>query len=1005
MVGREEATATGFRVTTPRRVARSTLVGRDGEIALLLQAMTSSRLVTLTGSGGVGKTRLALAAAHTDVVARLVPDGVAVAELAAVSDATLIADTVRVALGISEAPGHAATTAIIESVGAAAVLLVLDNCEHLSAAATELVDDLLDGCPQLRVLATSREPLAVGGEALWPVHPLPVPPAGAVACGVVTNSAAGQLFEQRARAVLPSFRLTDANAPSVARVCRRVGGLPLAIELAAARVRLLSVEQIAAGLSDVLGLLVGGARTTPARQQSLRATMDWSNALLNDSERTVFRRLGVFPGGFDLPAAQAIAAGGGVAAGELLEVLARLVDQSLLTAQPAGERVRYRLLSPIRDYAREQLAAAGEQATVAAAHLGFYAEMVERAEPLLSGPQQTDELDKLELDGNNLRSALRFAAESGSPPAGLRMAAGLVRLCVVRGHYREGRHWLDWAATADPSAPEPVRAKALLGSGQLAFLSCDYPAAVRRLEASLQLYRRLGDRPGIAMVLHGLGGVARERGRYARAEDLYRQSLQLAEADGARAQIAQARGYLGFLAWLQGDWPQAITETEQALQAFRQLGDGEGTVWSLLSLGTVAQYRDEYATAAELLEQAHRLAQRLGYREGVAWCLHELGLLALRCGDANAEQLLLDALSRHRDLGDRWRTASVLDDLAACVQTRGDHPRAVALLAAAAQVRTAIGTELAPCERADHHRVEAAARKHLAEEEFAAAWLHGQGVTLNELIAVPPVAPATSPARSATEPEGVRSSSTVRPLRIRLLGSCTVHRGEHLLTTADWGYGKPRELFFLLASSPALTKTNIGVALWPDLDGQQLRNAFHTALRDLRRAVGDPHWIRYAGGRYTLDRTREHSSDIEIFQEALATARRARPPEAALPHLKRAVAAYGGEFGPDLPDTDWVETRRSEFARAAAQALSDLGRLLANTRRYDEAAEVYRVAVTRDPLDEAAHRHLMTCLSHLGEVGQAARQYERLAERLHTELGVAPARETRDAYERLKLAD
>ena len=280
--------------------------------------------------------------------------------------------------------------------------------------------------------------------------------------------------------------------------------------------------------------------------------------------------------------------------------------------------------------------------------------------------------------------------------------------------------------------------------------------------------------------------MARERGRYARADALYRQSLELAESAGNSLQVAQARGYLGFLAWLQADWETAVTQTQQALQSFRKLGDGEGVVWSLLSLGTVAHYRDEHAAAAELLEQAYQLAQQLRYREGVAWSVHELGLLALSRGDAQAEPLLLDALSRHRALGDRWRTASVLEDLAACVQAHGDHHRTVALLGAAAQIRTVIGTELAPCERSNHSRVEAAARRHLPEEDFAASWLHGQGVTLDELITAPPTSPSASAALNAVEPgslsdpQGGSGIATAQRLRIRALGACTVHRGEHL---------------------------------------------------------------------------------------------------------------------------------------------------------------------------------------------------------------------------------
>lgn len=401
----------------------------------------------------------------------------------------------------------------------------------------------------------------------------------------------------------------------------------------------------------------------------------------------------------------------------------------------------------------------------------------------------------------------------------MRLATGLSRLCTVRGHYREGRQWLDWAATADPQAPAPPRAKALLGSGSLAFLQCDYPAAVRRLEAGLQLYRQIDDRTGVAAVLNVLGSIARERGRYARSEALYQESLQLVSADDDCPRMAQVHGYLGFTAWLQGHWEQAVTETEQSLAAFRDLGDEEGIVWALLSLGTVAQYQGANGRAAELLEQAHRMSGHLGYREGVAWSLHALGLLARRQQEARAEQLLLDALATHRELGDRWRTASVLEDLAGCAVDRGDDRRAVELLSAAAAIRTAIGTDVAPCEWADHERVETTARGRLAEQAFARAWAHGQNATLDELVArATEDAPLVEPAEPSRRPQRVRAvppPTHLQPLRIRALGACTVHCGEQLLTTADWGYGKPRELLFLLASSPPLSKSRSAARYGP----------------------------------------------------------------------------------------------------------------------------------------------------------------------------------------------
>ncbi|MGH8963528.1 MAG: BTAD domain-containing putative transcriptional regulator [Jatrophihabitantaceae bacterium] len=1013
MAGREGAAP--FRIDAALPRPRTPLVGRDDEAARALIALRGARLLTLTGPGGSGKTRLALsvaAAAAADVADRPDPQGaaprtdaVAWIELAGIAEAGLVAESVRAGLGVAESARLSPVEAISEAIRGAGVLLCLDNCEHVVTAVAELVDRLLDACPGLRVLSTSREPLAVEGEAVWPVSPLDVPRGEVGTASEVRATGSGRLFELRARAVSPTFELTDADAGAVARLCRRTGGLPLAIELAAARVRLLSVAQIANGMDDVARLHAGPSRTAPRRQQSLQATLDWSHELLSEPERIVFRRLGVFPGSFALDAAQAVASTETVAVDEVLDVLGHLVDRSLLTPQRWGEQVRYRLLAPIRSYARAQLASAGELDAAAAAHLTHYTDLAERIEPLLTGPRQTAELDRLELEGNNLRVALAFAAGCRPPSAlGLRMATSLWRLCAMRGHYREGRRWLDWAATVEMDAPAALRAKALLVSGSLAHLQCDYPAAVRRLEAALQRYRDLQDPGGVASALQVLGSVARERGRYARAESLHRESLQLADAEGDQLRIAQCHGYLGFAGWLQGNWQAATDECRQALAAFRRLGDGEGTAWSLLSLGIVAQYRGELGTAAELLGQTRELSERLGYREGLAWTAHQLGALALRREESSAAPLLLDALAAHRALGDSWRSASVLEDLAGVAQLGGDDRRAVALLAAATGLRTEIGTEMPPCERPDHDRVEAALRARLSAEDFARAWAHGHTATLDDLIAHPaadePVAVAPTP--RVTRP--VAHAAAPGQLRIRALGEATVCHGERQLTQGDWGYGKPRELLFLLVSSPPRSKAEVGHALWPNLSGSQLRNAFHTALRDLRRALGDPGWVVFAGGRYSIERAREHWCDLEIFEEALAAARQARPAPTALPHLQRAISAYGGDFGAGLPDTEWVQVRRAQLAQAFATVLGSAGRLLASAGRIPEAVEIYRRAVRHDPLDEAAHRRLMSALIHTGQAAQAAQVYEQLTGRLRDELGVAPAPETSAVYHRLERA-
>ena len=985
---------------------RTSLVGRDTAVAEVVAALEGSRLLTLTGPGGAGKTRLALAA--LDVVRRTGDRPgrqVRWTELGGVHAAALVAETVARTLGAPANAGSTPVDAIVDHLGQAEAVLAIDNCEHIVDACAALADELLDSCPGLRLLATSREPLGVAGEMVWPVPALSLPEVAGATAETVAASAAGQLFEQRARAIVPGFRLDAANADATARLCRRLDGLPLAIELAAARMRVLTVDQIVAGLDDACRLLVGGARTAPARQQTLRAALDWSHDLLTEPERVVFRRLAVFAGSFDLAAAEHVAAGGPIAAADVLDILSHLADRSLVSVQWATPSARYRMLATVREYGRERLAAAGGATSVRRAHLEHYCELAERVEPLLSGPDQVRELDRLETDGNNLRIALAFARAHGETRLGVRLAAALWRLCYLRGHYREGREWLDWAATADPEAPTGLRAKALRGGGSLAFLQCDYAAAVRRLEASLQLYRDLDDDAGVASVLQVLGSVAREQGRFQRAEALHRESLELFEAAGDSCGVAQAHGYLGFAAWLQQHWAEAAESCGRALREFRALGDAEGIAWSLISLGTVAQYQGEHDRADALLTEAQALAERASYPEGVAWARHELGLLTLRRGPGRtgrAEELLLDSLARHRELGDRWRTASVLADLASAALVADRPQRAGGLLGAAAAIREDIGTVVAPCERADNDAVEERARELLGPDAFSAEWSRGRESTIDDVLAaegqVLPSSP--EPAPDATGSGRERPAEGV-PLRIRMLGAAEVHLGDRQLHAADFGYGKPRELLWLLASTPRQTKEQIGLALWPDLAGGQLRNAFHTALRDLRRALGDPGWVVFNAGGYALDRSRDQWSDLHEFEASLAAARRARPAPDALPHLQRAIAAYGGDFLPEVVDLDWVDTRRGQLRRVYSAALGAAGRLLAASGRYAEAAEVYRTATEHDPLEESSHRHLMSCLVRMGEPARAARLYQDLCTRLRDELGIAPSAETTAVYDRL----
>ena len=1026
-------------LTTGRLPVRLTpLVGRDAELSAVTSALAGSRLLTLTGPGGTGKTRLALAAA-TETAARR---DVAWVELAPVTDPDLVAHTVAGRLGVPETPGLDPAAALARQLAARSagppILLVLDNCEHQAAAVAGLTEHLLAECPALSVLATSREPLAVEGERAWPVPPL-------------GDADAVRLFEDRARLVAPSFSITDANAGEIAGLCAKLDGLPLAIELAAARMRVLSVRQLAERLGDVFGVLTGGARSAPARHQTLRATLDWSHDLLTAEERTVFRRLAVFSGGFSLEAAERVTTFGGLDPGQGLDLLTRLADKSLIRV----EHERYHLLATIREYAADLLAAAGELAEARRAHLAYYAEFAERTGPRVERAAAAEleaELDSLDLERANLRAAGEFARETGDAIAALRIAGQLGRYAYLRGHYHEIRQWMDLAVTAGRDAPPELRAKALYGSGRLAHLQCDYEPAVRRLDAALLLYRSLGDTAGIASCLQALGSVAREQGRYARSAQLHAEGLELARTAGDAWAEASARSYLGFVSWLQGDFGRAIAECSAALTVFRSLGDVEGTAWSLLSLGVVARYQGDLQRSGALLRESLELSESIGFREGIAWCQEQLGLLALAGGAAaEAEAQLRLSFAAHRELRDRWRMASVLEGLAATeLAGRASHAtraaRAARLLGTAQAMREAIGTVLAPCERSQHDRSAGAAKTVLGDAAFEAAWQQGlrprdpnaaldEPASAGETAAPVPdagaaqgqPAPAAQPGPAAPQPAPATAPAARSPaasrrrrrpavdvpaqatpaaraggqLAVRALGTATVELDGVLLTAADWGYAKPRELLFLLATSPPLTREQLGAALWPELSRQQLGNALHTALRELRRALGDPEWVVYSGGRYSFNRMRRADCDVDTFEAALAAANRARPPAAALPDLQRAIAAYGGDFLAGMSAGDWAQARRGELRRRYETALFASGRLHAVAGRHAAAVTAFRRAIEHEPLNESAHRELMVCWEQLGETARAVRHYEELAALLRDEVGVPPAAETTALYQRL----
>jgi predicted ATPase/transcriptional regulator with XRE-family HTH domain len=715
----------------------TSFIGRERAVADLRTRLGGVRLLTLTGAGGCGKTRLALEVA-TGLLDRC-PDGVWLVELAGLADPALVPQAVAAAVGVRELPGRDLAGALLAALPGQRLLLVLDNCEHLLEACARLVDALLRSCPALRVLATSREALGVAGEVAWRVPSLAIPdPAVGTPPAALGQYEAVRLFVERAGAARPAFALTERNAPAVARICARLDGLPLALELAAARVTALSAEQLAARLDDRFHLLTGGGRAALPRQRTLRATIAWSHDLLSPPERALFARLAAFAGGWALEAAEAVGAGADLPPAEVLDALCRLVDQSLVAAEDSGDgAVRYRLPETIREYARERLEASGEAEAARGRHAAYYADLAETATAQVTRPRPGEWLDRLEAEHDNLRAALAYLVERGEVEPALRLGASLFAFWYARGHPSGARDLLAAVLALPVAEGQPAaRARALQWAGRAAYHQGDSAVSRRCYEERLAMMEHLGDRAGQAECLNFLGLLARERSDFAAAQGLFERSLALQRGVGDRHEIASLLTRLGENALYQGDEGAARTLLERGLALYQELGDDLGAGWSLRGLGHVAWATGDPAEACRLFEAALARHRAAGYgNDAVARSLHDLGGLALDAGDlATARARCTESLLLAEEAGSRATILLGLGDFAALAGARGEPARALRLAGAAAALRTVVDVALTPLERATAERAEQAARQALGDAA-AAAFAEGRAMPLEHAIA------------------------------------------------------------------------------------------------------------------------------------------------------------------------------------------------------------------------------------------------------------------------------
>ena len=676
----------------------SSFVGREKELAEVERLLEDSRLLTLTGSGGCGKTRLALAAAGE--LSEGFEEGVWLVELVPLTDPSLVPQAVAATLGVREQPGRSLTEMLSGYLGSKKLLLVLDNCEHLVEACAELAEALLRYCPELRVLATSREALGITGEVAWPVPSLSLPDLRRLPdIGSLPEYESARLFVERAVAVRPDFVLTEQNASAVAQVCYRLDGMPLAIEFAAARTTVLSVEEVADRLDDCFRLLSAGGRTAMPHQHTLHATMDWSHELLPEQERILLRRLSVFAGGFTLKAVESVCVGEDLQREDVLDLLSHLVDKSLVLVAEQDSETRYRLLEAVRQYGWEKLSESGEEGQIREQHARYYLALAEEAEPELKGEGQVAWLERLEREHDNLRVDMRWLLRQGESEEAARLGWALWLFWGIRGYYDEGRRSMEQALSVEGSdaMPASARAKALYVEGMMENYQGDHLSAEVLLEESISLFRELDDKLGTAYALSNAG----------------------------------------FAALGQGQPQKAITLTEEAVDLFLKVDETWGAAVELGFLAVAWRDQGDHERAKRLAERGLALSREVGERQAISVALNTLATLAQAERDhERARELFEEGLTVSAELGNESDVVHCLEGLASIAGAEGSIVRAVRLWGAAEALleEIEVGVHTYVPDHSIQQSQVAAAHARLDEEAFEAAWAEGRMMTSEQAI-------------------------------------------------------------------------------------------------------------------------------------------------------------------------------------------------------------------------------------------------------------------------------